>query len=108
MTMIKIHFIEHNGTEHVVEGHPGQSVMQVALDYQVPGILADCSGCLTCGTCHGYVDDAWMGRVPPAKSDERELLEGLLNTTPNSRVTCQISLTEALDGLVVRLPASQI
>lgn len=103
--MIKIQFIEHNGTEHTVEGHAGQSIMQVALDHQVPGILADCSGCLTCGTCHGYVDD---DRVPPAKADEREMLEGLLNTTPNSRVTCQISLTEAMDGIVVRLPASQI
>lgn len=106
--MIKITYIEHNGTAHTVEGHPGQSVMQVALDHQVPGILADCSGCLTCGTCHGYVDEAWVGRVPPAKADERGMLEGLLNTTDNSRITCQISITPDMDGLVIRLPASQI
>lgn len=106
--MIKIQFIEHNGASHIVEGHAGQSVMQVALDHQVPGILADCSGCLTCGTCHGYIDDAWVSRVPAAKEDEQEMIEGLLNTTANSRITCQISLTESMDGLVVRLPASQL
>ena len=106
--MINITYIQYDGTEHRVEGHPGQSVMQVALDHNVPGILADCSGCLTCGTCHGFVDEAWMAKVAPASADELQMLDGLLNTGPTSRITCQISLTDEMNGLVIRLPESQI
>ncbi len=105
--MPKIVFIEHNGTEHVVEADVGRSLMQAAVDNLVPGIVADCGGSCSCATCHGFIGDAWVSALPAPQADERSLLEGLLDTQNNSRLTCQISITPALDGLVVRLPKSQ-
>ncbi|MBL6752300.1 MAG: (2Fe-2S)-binding protein [Nevskia sp.] len=105
--MPKIIFIEHNGARHEVEAQTGQSVMQAAVGNLVPGIVGDCGGCCTCATCHGYVDDAWREAVGEPGEDERMMLEGALNVQPNSRLTCQIAVSEALDGLTVRLPASQ-
>jgi len=91
--MPKIVFIEHNGTEHVVEAVVGRSVMQAAVENFVPGIVADCGG-----SCSA---------IPAVQADEQSLLEGLLDTESNSRLTCQIEITPSLDGLVVRLPRSQ-
>jgi 2Fe-2S ferredoxin len=105
--MTKVVYIEHNGTEHVVEAQDGKSVMQTALDHLVPGIVGDCGGCCTCATCHGYVDPAWAGRLPAKSEDENMMLEGALAVQPNSRLTCQIVVAPQLDGLVVRLPESQ-
>jgi len=104
MTVL-ITFIEHNGTRHIVEAEPGSSLMQTALDHQVPGILADCGGCLTCGTCHGYLE---ADAVTPPKDEEVALLEGVLNTRPTSRLLCQIKVEPSIDGLEVHLPASQL
>jgi 2Fe-2S ferredoxin len=106
--MPKVTFIQHNGVEHHVEGEAGKSLMQVAIDNNVPGILADCGGCATCGTCHGYIDPQWAVKLPDANETEAVMLEGLLETTPHSRLTCQIVLTPELDGIIVSLPASQI
>lgn len=105
--MPKIVFIEHDGTEHLVEAGVGRSVMQAATDNFVPGIIADCGGCCSCATCHGFVDNRWLSQIPAAQADEKSLLEGLLETQENSRLTCQIEITPSLDGLVVRLPKSQ-
>ncbi|HEY3659039.1 MAG TPA: 2Fe-2S ferredoxin [Steroidobacteraceae bacterium] len=105
--MPKIVFIEHSGTEHVVEAEVGRSVMQAATDNFVPGIVGDCGGCCSCATCHGFVDDRWLSKIPAIQAGERSLLEGLLDTQSNSRLTCQIEITDGLDGLVVRLPLSQ-
>jgi 2Fe-2S ferredoxin len=105
--MPKIVFIEHGGTEHVVEAHVGRSLMQAAVDNLVPGIVADCGGCCSCATCHGFIGDRWLGAIPEPQADEKSLLEGLLDTQAGSRLTCQINVTPALDGLVVRLPKSQ-
>ena len=105
--MPKIVFIEHNGTEHVVEAVVGRSVMQAAVENFVPGIVADCGGSCACATCHGFVDDRWRAAIPAVQADEQSLLEGLLDTQSNSRLTCQIEITPGLDGLVVRLPRSQ-
>ncbi|MBV8063186.1 MAG: 2Fe-2S iron-sulfur cluster binding domain-containing protein [Nevskia sp.] len=105
--MTRLVYIEHNGTEHVVEAQDGKSVMQNALDQLVPGIVGDCGGCCTCATCHGYVDPAWAERLPPKSEDENMMLEGALAVQPNSRLTCQIVVAPQLDGLVVRLPESQ-
>ena len=102
--MTKIVFIEHNGTEHVVEADVGRSLMQAAVDNLVPGIVADCGGSCSCATCHRFIGEPWL---PAPQADEKSLLEGLLETHDNSRLTCQISITPALDGLVVRLPKSQ-
>jgi 2Fe-2S ferredoxin len=106
--MPKIIFIENSGRQHVVEGDIGRSLMQAAADHQVPGILAECGGCCSCATCHGYIDPRWQPRLPGIRADEESLLEGLPERLDNSRLTCQIEMTAELDGLTVRLPKSQI
>lgn len=105
--MPNILFIEHNGRQHRVAADVGKSLMQIATDHLVPGIPGDCGGVCSCATCHGYVDPDWLGKLAPKNEDEAMLLDGALNTEAGSRLTCQITMTEALDGLVVRLPASQ-
>lgn len=105
--MPKIVFIEASGTEHVVDAPVGESVMLAATANLVPGILADCGGSCTCATCHAYIDERWANKVPPPSEDELAMLEGALDTQPNSRLTCQVQVTEALEGVVFRLPASQ-
>jgi 2Fe-2S ferredoxin len=105
--MPKILFIEHNGTEHLIEAEVGRSVMQNAVDNNVPGIVGDCGGCCACATCQGYVDPAWVNKVP-SKSDAEEMtLEGSTQVKQNSRLTCQIIFQPELDGMVIRLPVSQ-
>jgi len=105
--MPRIVYIEHNGTEHVVEAEAGRSVMQAALDNLVPGIVGDCGGCCTCATCHAYVDDAWLDKLPPASESERMMLDGALDVKANSRLSCQLCIRPELDRIVVRLPESQ-
>lgn len=103
----KVIFIEHNGTEHLVQGEVGQNLMQVATSLLIPGIVADCGGYCNCATCHAYIAPEWIGRVPEKSRDEADLLECALDTQENSRLTCQVTLTPELDGVVVRLPRSQ-
>lgn len=105
--MAKIKFIEADGQEHQVEAKEGQSVMQAAMDNLVPGIVAECGGFASCATCHGYVDESWMTKLPPPDAAEAGMIECAFHVKPNSRLTCQLKVTPALDGLVVRLPASQ-
>jgi 2Fe-2S ferredoxin len=106
--MTKIRFIEHDGTEHVVEAEVGNSLMQTARDNLVPGIIGDCGGNCSCATCHGYVDAAWLDKLPPQSEEEVIMLDGAMHLEHNSRLTCQIKVTPQLDGLVVRLPVSQV
>ncbi|OJH34633.1 2Fe-2S iron-sulfur cluster-binding protein [Cystobacter ferrugineus] len=105
--MSKIKFIEANGTEHVVEAREGQSVMQSAMDNLVPGIVAECGGFANCATCHVYVDQAWSARLPPPEESETAMIDCAFHVQPNSRLSCQLKVTPALAGLVVRLPISQ-
>lgn len=105
--MPRIVFIEASGKEHVVEAKVGESVMQAATSNMVPGILADCGGSCTCATCHAYLDERWADKVTKVSEDEAAMIDGALDTQPNSRLTCQISVTEALDGAIFRLPVSQ-
>jgi len=105
--MVKVRFIEHDGTEHVVEGAEGNSIMQTARDNLVRGIIGDCGGNCSCATCHGYVDPEWIDKLEPCDENEELMLEGAMNTESNSRLTCQIKLKPELDGIVVRLPISQ-
>jgi ferredoxin, 2Fe-2S len=106
--MVKIRFIQHDGSERVVEGEVGHSVMQTARDNMVPGIIGDCGGNCSCATCHGYVDPAWLDKLEPQSENEVIMLDGTMHLESNSRLTCQIKLTRVLDGLVVRLPISQV
>lgn len=104
-TMTRILFIQPDGREQAVEASAGQSVMQAAIGALVPGIVADCGGACSCATCHGYVDERWVDRVPPASVDETEMIDaGCLDALPTSRLTCQIKVTDELEGLVIRLP----
>lgn len=81
--------------------------MEAAVTSGMPGILADCGGACACATCHAYVDTDWIGRVPPPAADEQDMLECAIDVSEASRLTCQIVMSEALDGLVVHLPRSQ-
>ena len=103
-----IRFIEADGTEHEVAADIGQSVMQAAVNNMVPGVVADCGGACNCATCHGIVDPAWTDKVTPPSEDEAEMIEaGVIDAEANSRLTCQIVISDDLDGLVIRLPKSQ-
>ena len=105
--MAKITYIEHDGTEHVVDVKTGQSVMEGAVKHNIPGIDADCGGACACATCHVYVDPAWLGKTGEKSSMEESMLDFAEGVEDNSRLSCQIKVTDALDGLVVTTPESQ-
>jgi 2Fe-2S ferredoxin len=105
--MAKIIYIEHNGAEHVQDVKPGLTVMEGAVKNNIPGIDADCGGACACATCHVYVDDAWAGKTGTKSAMEESMLDFAENVQPNSRLSCQIKVTEELDGLIVRMPESQ-
>jgi len=105
--MPKITYIEHTGKEHVVEVKPGQSVMEGAVKNNIPGIDADCGGDCACATCHVYVDAAWADKTGEKSAMEESMLDFAENVESNSRLSCQIKVTDALEGLVVRMPESQ-
>lgn len=105
--MPSITFIEHNGSEHTVEAKSGDSVMETAIKNLVPGIDADCGGACSCGTCHVFVDDAWVEAVGEPGEFEEPMLDLNPERSANSRLSCQIDVSEELDGLVVRLPEYQ-
>lgn len=105
--MARITFIEYNGTEHEVNATPGQSVMVAAINNMVPGIDADCGGACSCGTCHVFVDPAWFAATGDPGKYEEPMLDMNPDRRPESRLSCQITVREALDGLVVRLPEYQ-
>jgi 2Fe-2S ferredoxin len=105
--MPKIIYVEFNGTRHTVEVAGGQSVMEGAVKNNVPGIDADCGGACACATCHAYVDAAWTDRLSAPSEMEKCMLELAQDVGPNSRLTCQIAVTDVLDGLLVRLPERQ-
>jgi 2Fe-2S ferredoxin len=105
--MPKVTFIEHNGTAHTVEAVAGQSLMRAAVDNGVPGIDADCGGECACATCHVYVEAAWLARTGERSEMEQSMLSFAAVTQDNSRLSCQVQITPALDGLVVSLPEGQ-
>ncbi len=105
--MPKVIFIEHSGTRHEVDVPVGNSVMRGAVDNAVPGIDADCGGECACATCHVYVDPAWLAKTGDRTDMEQSMLSFAAVTRDNSRLSCQIHMTAALDGLVVELPEGQ-
>jgi 2Fe-2S ferredoxin len=105
--MPKITYIEHDGTVHTVEAEIGSSVMETALRNDVTSIVAECGGGCTCATCMVHVDEAWRAIVGPPSPDEEDMLDGAFESKPNSRLSCQIKVTEALDGLIVHTPSYQ-
>ena len=105
--MPKITFIEHDGTEHTVDAEIGATVMETALRGDVDGIVAECGGSCTCATCLVHVDEAWSSVVGPPSEEEEYMLDIAYEVKPTSRLSCQIKITEALDGLIVHTPAYQ-
>src|SRR6202167_6729886 len=101
--MAKITYIEHDGTEHVVDVKPGLSVMEGAVKNLIPGIDADCGGACACATCHVHVDSAWAGKIPPKQDMEETMLDFAQELTDTSRLSCQIKVVPELDGFVVRM-----
>jgi 2Fe-2S ferredoxin len=105
--MAKITFIEHGGTERTVEAEAGSTVMEAAIRNGVPGIEAECGGACACATCHVYVDEAWMAIVGVPAPMEEDMLDFAFDVRPNSRLSCQIRVSDALDGLRITTPARQ-
>jgi 2Fe-2S ferredoxin len=107
--MVKLTYIEHDGTETVVEGDPGDTVMSTAIANGIDGIVGECGGSMMCATCHCYVDDAWTDRTGDRMDGEDDMLDcAASEVRPTSRLSCQIKLSEDLDGLVVHLPEEQV
>ena len=107
--MAKITYVEYGGKEHVVDVSPGLTVMEGARDNNIPGIEADCGGACACSTCHVYVDEAWVDKRPAKDAMEEDMLDFAYEPDPRrSRLTCQIKVTDDLDGLVVHMPEKQI
>lgn len=107
--MPKITYIEHNGTEHVVDVPTGLTVMEGARDNNIPGIEADCGGACACSTCHVYIHPDWVAKLPPKEDMEEDMLDFAYAPDPaRSRLTCQIKVTPELEGLIVEMPEKQI
>ena len=105
--MAKITYIDFGGTARTIEVKNGLSVMEGAVKNNVPGIDADCGGACACATCHVYVDEAWRDKVGGPSAMEESMLDFAENVEPSSRLSCQIKVTDALDGLTVRTPENQ-
>jgi 2Fe-2S ferredoxin len=105
--MAKITYVEFSGKEHVVDVKPGLSVMEGAVKNNIPGIDADCGGACACATCHVYVDEAWKDKTGSQSAMEESMLDFAENVEPTSRLSCQIKVSDELDGLIVRMPQSQ-
>jgi 2Fe-2S ferredoxin len=105
--MAKIHFVDHNGETRIIDVENGATVMEAAIRNAIPGIEAECGGACACATCHVYVDEAWTAEVGEPEAMEEDMLDFAYDVQPNSRLSCQIKVRDALDGLVVRVPARQ-
>ncbi|HUK31733.1 MAG TPA: 2Fe-2S iron-sulfur cluster-binding protein [Candidatus Acidoferrum sp.] len=106
--MPKVIYVSHNGQSREVEVPVGMTVMNAALKNGIDGIIAECGGVCMCSTCHVYVDEKFFSKLPPAQDTEEAVLEiAAEERKPTSRLSCQIKVTEDLDGLTVRLPEKQ-
>jgi len=105
--MTKITFIQPSGVDIEVEATPGTSLMQAAMDNMVDGILADCGGSCSCATCHCYIQDTYYDKLPEPSATAESMLDFVVEPQDNSRLSCQVIVTEELDGMVVTLPTSQ-
>ena len=105
--MPKITYIEHNGKVHEIEVANGLTVMEGAVQNNIPGIDADCGGSCACATCHVYVDENWFDKIPKKEEAEQDMLDMAIEPNKHSRLACQITVSEDLDGLVVKMPSKQ-
>ena len=105
--MPKITYIEHSGKLHTIEVPKELSVMEGALQNNISGIDADCGGACACATCHVYVDEKWFTKLPNKEDAEEDMLDMAFEPNKSSRLTCQITVIDDLDGLVVKMPSKQ-
>ena len=105
--MPKITYIEHNGKSHQIEVANGLTVMEGAVQNNIPGIDADCGGSCACATCHSYVEEKWFDKLPKKESAEEDMLDMATEPEKFSRLSCQITVTDELNGLVVKMPSKQ-
>ena len=106
--MPKITYIEYNGKSHTIEVANGLSVMEGAVQNNIPGIDADCGGSMACATCHVYVKEEWFNKLPKKEDGEEDMLDMAFEPKKNSRLSCQLVISDQLDGLVVNLPEKQV
>ena len=107
LNMAKITYIDLNGNSKTIEIEKGLSVMEGAIQNNIPGIDADCGGSMACATCHVYVEDKWLDKLPKAEDGEVDMIDMAFEPKKNSRLSCQITVTEELDGLTVTTPEKQ-
>lgn len=105
--MPKITYIESNGTSHEVEAEAGMTVMEAAVKNSVPGIEAECGGACSCATCHVYVSEDWREKTGQPDEMEEDMLDFAFDVRESSRLSCQIKVSDELDGLVVNVPEKQ-
>ena len=105
--MAKITYIEHNGKSHTLEVANGLTVMEGAIQNNISGIDADCGGGCACATCHVYVDEKWFNKLSKIEDSEKDMLDVAFEPNSFSRLSCQITVTDELDGLVVKMPSKQ-
>lgn len=101
--MPTIHYVTRDGERHSVDVETGYSVMEGAINNNIDGIVAECGGACACATCHSYIDEAWVAKLPEMDDMEDSMLDAAYERQENSRLTCQIEVTEELDGLVVHV-----
>ena len=106
--MPKITYIEHDGKTHTIEVASGLSVMEGAVQNNIPGIDADCGGSMACATCHVYVKEEWFNKLPKKEDGEEDMLDMAFEPKKNSRLSCQLMVSDQLDGLVVNLHEKQV
>ena len=105
--MPKITYIEHNGKSHTIDVANGLSVMEGAVQNNIPGIDADCGGGMACATCHVYVKEEWFDKLPKKEDGEEDMIDMAYEPNKFSRLSCQVIVTDELDGLVVTMPEKQ-
>ena len=106
--MAKITYVEHNGTNHTVDVQNGLTVMEGAVQNNIPGIDADCGGSMACATCHVYVKEDWFDKINKKNEGEDDMLDQAYEPNSNSRLSCQIMVSDDLDGLSVYMPEKQV
>jgi 2Fe-2S ferredoxin len=105
--MPKVIYIEYSGKEHQIDLPIGFSIMEGAIKNSIPGVDADCGGSCACATCHVYVDEKYLSKIPTAQEAEKDMLDFVNETNNSSRLSCQIMMNNELDGIIVRMPKKQ-
>ncbi|MES0875393.1 2Fe-2S iron-sulfur cluster-binding protein [Sinimarinibacterium thermocellulolyticum] len=106
--MPSVTYVQSTGVEYRIDANEGQSLMEAAVGNLVPGIVGDCGGACACATCHVYVEPEWLERAGPITANEEAMLDVVIDRRENSRLACQLKASAALDGIVLRVPESQV